>query len=106
MKVSHFIFRNTLDQELIIIINTYILSVVFHDKDYANTYFTCGTIMIDILSERSTRKRTKTQSERESSASPRYPNCVQCTVMSSLGLNIWFCSEMLLGHSTFHTGED
>lgn len=30
-------------------------------------------------------------------------NALSCT---SLGLTIWFCSEMLLGHTAFHIGED
>lgn len=39
MKVSHFIFRNTLEQEVITIINTEFLSIVSHEKECMNNFY-------------------------------------------------------------------
>lgn len=103
MKVSHFIFRNMLERELIIIINTSVLRVVFHVKDYANTYFTCRTIVIYILSERLTRKRPKNPKQRPELCIPSLSKLHPCTNME---FPIWCFPGMLLGHTAFHTGED
>lgn len=39
MKVSHFIFRNKLEQEVITIINTEFLSTVSHEKEHMNYFY-------------------------------------------------------------------